>query len=260
MSSPARPTARPARDWWVIVGMTTTAISAAVSSFSGLQSLAEATGWPEPLSFLLPFTIDAYALTATRVWLSAATSSARARRFARWNAIMAIGLSLVGNAVWHLIAAEVLTVTWPIVVLVGAVPPAVLGLLSHLAVLRSQADLVPATVPRPAEPVSLPSPAIHRPLVVPSAEPARPDQDEPEDDHQDEDDPADQSRTEPSRPPVETVQEDQLRAAAREAATAYRLAHGKPITRDELRRVLRVSTERATTLLRELKESTSNYR
>jgi Protein of unknown function (DUF2637) len=128
------------RDWWVIAGMTVTACAAAVSSFSGLRSLAAATGWPDALAPLLPFTIDAYAMTATRVWLSKATGSTAARRFARWNAIGAIGLSLLGNAAWHLIAAQVLAVTWPIVVLVGAVPPAVLGLLSHLAVLRVQDD------------------------------------------------------------------------------------------------------------------------
>jgi hypothetical protein len=127
--------------------MTVTACAAAVSSFSGLRSLAAATGWPEALAPLLPLTIDAYAMTATRVWLSKVTGSAAARRFARWNAIGAIGLSLVGNAAWHLIAAKVLTVTWPIVVLVGAVPPAVLGLLSHLAVLRVQDDEDEATPP-----------------------------------------------------------------------------------------------------------------
>lgn len=202
----------PRRDWWVILGMTVTALSAAVSSFAGLRSLAVVTGWPEALSPLLPFTIDAYAMTATRVWLSGATRSARARTFARWNAIMAIGLSLVGNAVWHLIAAQVLTVSWPVVVLVGAVPPAVLGLLSHLAVLRGQVDAVPVPVNEA-------------------------NQDEPEDGSHGEDDAA-----------------DELLGAARAADAAHRVEHGKPITRDELRKVLRVSTERATVLLRGLKE------
>jgi Protein of unknown function (DUF2637) len=200
------------RDWWVVAGMTVTALSAAVSSFSGLHSLAVATGWPEALSPLLPFTIDAYAMTATRVWLSKATGSAAARRFARWNAIGAIGLSLVGNAVWHLIAAKVLTVTWPIVVLVGAVPPPVLGLLSHLAVLRGQDDEDEATSPGTELP-----------------------------EHQDS---ADAGR-------------DDLLEAARAADDAHRAQHGKPITRDELRKKLRISTERASAILRELRQSKS---
>ncbi|MEV5413531.1 DUF2637 domain-containing protein [Thermopolyspora sp. NPDC052614] len=190
--------------------MTVTAISAAVSSFSGLQSLAAATGWPEALSPLFPLTVDAYAMTATRVWLSGSTGSERARRFARWNAIMAIGLSLVGNAVWHLIAAQVLTVSWVIVVLVGAVPPAVLGLLSHLAVLRSQTE-------------------------APHVPPVEGDQDEPED-------------TTEATP-------DELLIQARHADAAHRAEHGKPITRDELRKALRVSTERASHILRELRNA-----
>lgn len=196
------------RDWWVVAGMTVTALSAAVSSFSGLHSLAAATGWPEALSPLLPFTIDAYAMTATRVWLSKATGSAAARRFARWNAIGAIGLSLVGNAAWHLIAAQVLTVTWPIVVLVGAVPPAVLGLLSHLAVLHGQDDEDEAAT-----------------LSTELSE------------HQD----------------AADAGGDDLLEVARAADDAHRAEHGKPITRDALRKQLHVSTERASQLLRNLR-------
>jgi hypothetical protein len=198
------------RDWWVILGMTVTAVAAAVSSFSGLHSLAVATGWPEALSPLLPFTIDAYAMTATRVWLSKATGSAAARRFARWNAIGAIGLSLVGNAAWHLIAAQVLTVTWPIVVLVGAVPPAVLGLLSHLAVLHGQDDEDEATPP---------GTELHE--------------------HQDE----------------AEAGGDDLLEAARAADEAHRAEHGKPITRDELRKALHVSSDRASRIMRTLRNS-----
>jgi hypothetical protein len=256
MNSPSPPPARPVRDWWVILGMTITALSAATSSFSGLQSLAEATGWPEPLSFLLPFTIDAYAMTATRVWLSSTTRSARARRFARWNAVLAIGLSLIGNALWHLIAAEVLTVTWPIVVLVGAVPPAVLGLLSHLAVLRGHGDPLPASSIRPAEPVTTPGPSAPAPRVITSSTPPHPaapkHQDRPEDGITGKDGHAE---IEP-----EPDNEDHLLVAARAADAAHRARHGKPITRDELRKALRVSTERATSLLRAIKENTSNYR
>ena len=200
------------RDWWVVAGITVTALSAAISSFSGLHSLAAATGWPKALSPLLPFTIDAYAMTATRVWLSGVTRSAHARHFARWNAIGAIGLSLVGNAAWHLIAAKVLTVSWPIVVVVGSVPPAVLGLLSHLAVLRGQDDENEATLPGTELP-----------------------------EHQD----------------AAGAGEDELFEAARAADDAHQAQHGKPITRDELRKALRVSTGRATELLRELRNITS---
>jgi hypothetical protein len=254
VTSQATPTPSSPRDWWVIGGMTITAASAAVSSFSGLQSLAVATGWPEPLSPLLPFTVDAYAMTATRVWLSGSTHSGRARSFARWNAIMAIGLSLLGNAVWHLMAAGVLEVSWPIVVLVGAVPPAVLGLLSHLAVLRGQADVVPAVELRPTDAAN----------EVPPSAPRRTEatQLRPHEDRLQAGDgkPDDQPLARPSSPHGGVTNEDGLLSAARAADAAHQAEHGKPITRDELRKMLRVSTERATVLRRQLKQSASSNR
>src|SRR5206468_5814275 len=106
MSEATRPTQR--RDWWVSAGIAVSATSAAVSSFSGLRSLAIVAGWPDTLSPLLPLTVDAFAMTATRVWLAASTGSGRARRFARWNATCAILLSVAGNGVFHLIAANLL--------------------------------------------------------------------------------------------------------------------------------------------------------
>lgn len=147
-------------------------------------------------------------MTATRVWLSKASGTVAARRFARWNAIGAIGLSLIGNAAWHLMAAKVLTVTWPIVVLVGAVPPAVLGLLSHLAVLRGQDD------EDEAAPISTGL-----------------------DERQDEAD----------------AGGDDLLEAARAADEANRTQYGKPITRDQLRKQLHVSSDRASELLRKIR-------
>lgn len=47
--------------------MAVTAGAAAVSSFTGLRSLAEATGWPAVLAPLLPLSVDVFAATATRV-------------------------------------------------------------------------------------------------------------------------------------------------------------------------------------------------
>ncbi len=129
------------RDIWVSMGIAVSAVSAGFSSFAGLRSLAEATGWAV-MAPLFALCVDAYALTAIRVWLATSTRSSHARIFAKRNAIGAILLSLAGNAVWHLIAAGLLSVTWHIVMAVGAVPPVILGLVSHLAVIRRQVDPV----------------------------------------------------------------------------------------------------------------------
>ncbi|OJF10770.1 DUF2637 domain-containing protein [Couchioplanes caeruleus] len=117
--------------------MTVAAVSAAVASFAGLRGLAHVAGWPDRLAWLLPVTIDAYAMTSTRVWLTGTVGSSRARRFARANAIGAIVTSIVGNAGYHLVAVGLVAISWPIVVLVGAVPAAVLGLTAHLHALRT---------------------------------------------------------------------------------------------------------------------------
>lgn len=212
----------PKRDGYVAAGMFVSAASAAVSSFDGLRSLALLAGWSVWMAPMLPLTVDAYAMGATRVWLANSTASDRARRFARRNAVGAILASLLGNAMYHAVAAGLIEMSWVVVVIVGGVPPVVLGLVSHLAVLRKQPDspvlrAVPKTVPR-----SSPRTARNAQDV-----PTKP-----------------QSRT-----------EDELLVAARLADTAHRAEHGKPITRDALRRQLRVGGQRATALLRRLKES-----
>ena len=209
----ARPATAGQRDWWVIVGMTVAAISAAVASFAGLRGLAEVAGWPDQLAWLLPVTIDAYAMTSARVWL--AGMSGRATGFARANAIGAIATSIVGNAGYHLVAAGLVAISWPIIVLVGAVPAAVLGLTAHLHALRT----VPA---KEVEPVAAA-----------------------------EDRPQSRTRVRTRRPKRRT--EETLLRAAREADARYRATHdGRPITRDGLRSALRIAGPKATELRRRL--------
>ena len=213
------------RDGWVMVGMAVAAASAAIASFAGLRGLAEVAGWPNRLAWLLPITIDAYAMTSTRVWLAGTPAAGRARRFARANAIGAIATSIVGNAAYHLVAAGLLTISWPIVVLVGAVPATVLGLTAHLHALRAVVD-------------SQRHPA-----------PAR--QDRPESR------PETRTRTRPRRPKPRT--DEDLMEAARQADARYRAAHdGHPITRDALRSALHIAGPKATEIRRQLAAETTD--
>lgn len=208
----------PPRDGWVMLGMFVAAASAAVASFTGLRGLALITGWPPKLAWLLPVTVDAYAMTSARVWLAASTRARRARRFARANAIGAITASIAGNATYHAVTVGLMTISPPVVVLVGAVPAAVLGFTAHLHALRTLVEL----------------------------------EDDAEDVPQDvpEDGPKPRPRSRPKRKPKPRT-EDELRTAAREADAAYRAAHaGRPITRDGLRTVLKISGDKATELRR----------
>jgi hypothetical protein len=217
--------APPSRDGLVGLGMVVSATSAALSSFDALRDLAVSTGWPMLLAPLLPLTVDAYAMTATRVWLAGSTRSARARRFARKNAVAAIFLSLCGNAVYHLIAAGLGRASWIVVVAVGAVPPLILGLVSHLAVLRSLVDPV-GTGPdaeREESGPDVPTVRTGRPAVRTEAGPGQ-------------------------------ANEDDLMTAARTADVAHQAAHGRPMSRDALRRELHIGGARATALHRRLKD------
>ena len=225
--APAETSSASERDWWVITGMTIAAASAAVASFSGLYGLAVLAGWPVRLAWLLPLTLDAYAMTSARVWLAASTRSSAARRFARANALGAISMSIAGNAAYHAVQTGLLTVSWPIVVLVGAVPAAVLGLTAHLHALRGRTE------------------------------------EERQDEVRTESGTEDRIRNrtgEPStgRPSVRTRRrpryrtEDELLTAARTADANHREQYGRPITRDGLRAALRISGGRATELRRRL--------
>ena len=213
----------PPRDLWVMAGMLIAAASAAVASFTGLRGLALITGWPPRLAWLLPVTLDAYAMTSARVWLASTTGARRARRFARTNAIGAITASIAGNATYHSVTVGLMHISPPIVVLVGAVPAAVLGFTAHLHALRT--------------------------LVEPESE---------DEVGGVEDGPRPRTRSKPKRKPSPRT-EDELRTAAREADAAYRASHGgRPITRDELRAVLKVSGSKATELRRVLAAESAN--
>lgn len=201
--------------------MTTAAVSAAVASFAGLRGLAEVAGWPERLAWLLPITIDAYAMTSARVWLAGTLGSSRTRAFARANAIGAIATSIIGNAGYHLVATGIISISWPIVVLVGAVPAAVLGLTAHLHALRTIATTEPDPVP-----------------AVPDRPPVRP-----------------RVRTRRSKRRTDGA----LLDAAREVDAQHRATHdGRPISRDGLRSALRIAGPKATELRRLLAAETSN--
>lgn len=121
-------------DAWTLLGIGVVAVAAAVLSFASLQDLGQRAGYTPGLAALLPVAIDAQAVVATRAWLAASTP-ARARRYARALALAAVGLSVVGNAGAHAMAAAATVTPWWVVVLISAVPPTALAATAHLAAL-----------------------------------------------------------------------------------------------------------------------------
>ncbi|GHF42503.1 hypothetical protein GCM10010218_24570 [Streptomyces mashuensis] len=180
------------RDWLLYVGMGAVGLAAAASSYAALQDLAVRTGWWSWLSWLLPLTVDAYAMTAVRLWLGRATRNRQARAWAKANAIGGIALSVAGNAVDHAASAGVITVSWPLIVAVSAIPPVTLGLLVHMGHLSTLpptdspvddsprgpvADTATAPQQQPvelAEAAALPALPGHPPAVDGAAKPRQP--------------------------------------------------------------------------------------
>jgi hypothetical protein len=84
----------------------------------------------------LPLGVEAYAFYALWVWLAPAGAQVptRARRFACWSSIAALGLGLFGQATYHLlVTAGVRTAPWQVVVFVSCLPVLVLGAGAALA-------------------------------------------------------------------------------------------------------------------------------
>ncbi|MGH3564463.1 MAG: DUF2637 domain-containing protein [Pseudonocardia sp.] len=245
------------RDLWAVAGMTIAATSAAVASFSGLRGLAVAAGWPAHLAWLLPVTVDAYAMTSTRLWLAGRTRHRRARRFAAANALGAIAGSVAGNAVYHAVSTGLLPVSWPIVVSVGAVPAVVLGLTAHLHALHGRPEPTDAAEP---EARSGPEPGREpgmrtAPGSGTQAGLSSTDENGPESGTGDRPGTGPGPRRRPRRPARKRPRypnEAELIDAARVADQRYRDEHGRPITRDALRAALRISGPRATELRRRL--------
>lgn len=136
---------RPVRRWPVIL----IAAPAAVSIWSGWVGLGALCGFgvvhPLPgiadgfrldTAITLPVGVEAYGAYALGVWMRPSAIPARARRFAKWSAVGALLLGMLGQVVFHLLAAgDAQAAPWPVVVLVSCLPVVVLGFgagLTHL--------------------------------------------------------------------------------------------------------------------------------
>lgn len=119
----------------VVVGLGAVAATAIVASFSTLVGLAHYVGWEGKSGWLLPVCIDALAFAAGRVWLSE-TATELARSYARKVSLTAIIISILGNALGHIVNMHSASpVKIGLAIVVGSIPPAALAAVGHLATL-----------------------------------------------------------------------------------------------------------------------------
>lgn len=117
------------------LGLGAVAVACAVVSFNALGDLGAMSAFGG-VNWMLPVVLDAGALSGSLVWLGR-WAPRPARRYARVLALALLGLSVGGNALSHGLSAEHVTPHWIVVVVVSAIPPAVLGAVVHLAVLAT---------------------------------------------------------------------------------------------------------------------------
>lgn len=155
-----RKTQRPMLDPTGIAGMVIVGVAAAVLSFSTWVHLAEAVGFSGRctifgvtlrLAWLLPIAIDCYTVTVIRVWLRSPAGSA-VLAYAKANALAAIVLSVAGQAAFHAFSAAGVKMVslWWFAIIIGGIPPALLGLVMDLYTrMKHEADTPVADVPAP---------------------------------------------------------------------------------------------------------------
>ena len=129
--------------WPLYAGMTVAGAAAVVASASTLAALARAAGWVGWTPWLLPAAVDVGGSVGGWVWLRPGAPG-RARRSGRVVALAGAVASLVGNGAGHLITTGYLLPGPTLVVIVGAIPAAVLVSLAHLAAVLAIPDDDPA--------------------------------------------------------------------------------------------------------------------
>ena len=103
--------------------------------FGVVQPLPGIVRWHLDTAITLPVGVEAYGAYALGAWLTPGTPE-RARAFARRSAVGALALGMLGQVVYHLLAAAgAARAPWPVVVLVSCLPVVTLGFgaaLTHL--------------------------------------------------------------------------------------------------------------------------------
>ena len=163
-------------------GLAVVLAAAAVLSFDALRGLALAVGISANLAWLLPVAVDAGAAVSCAVWLGR-RATADASAFAGRMTWALLAVTVLGNAAQLGMHAHAVVPPWWVAVLVGAIPPAVVGSTVHLVVLLVRGgiradeapvvlledEVAPLGLDWPQPPTNTPTADIAAPDPVPAA-------------------------------------------------------------------------------------------
>ncbi|MFE9335105.1 DUF2637 domain-containing protein [Streptomyces sp. NPDC006925] len=157
----------------LIAGAGIVAAVAMAASAATLAELGHAVGWAGWLRWALPVAVDVLALVAGVAWLAAGVAPG-ARQLGRTLTLVSVAVSVLLNAIGHLVATRYMTPGPWLVIGVSAVPPLAAALAVHLtAAITAEADAAEGDTPAPerdtapAE-VDTPVSPTPRPAAVPA--------------------------------------------------------------------------------------------
>lgn len=112
----------------IVAGAALVAAVAMAASADTLADLGRSVGWGHRLAWSLPVSVDVLALVAGLAWLAAGAG----RNLGRVLTLITVGVSVLLNAVGHLVSTGHLTTGPLLVIAVSAVPPLAAALAVHL--------------------------------------------------------------------------------------------------------------------------------
>ncbi|WP_031045807.1 DUF2637 domain-containing protein [Streptomyces sp. NRRL F-5650] len=112
----------------IIGGAALVAVVAMAASAATLAALGRAVGWGNVLSWALPVSVDVLALVAGLAWIAAGNGSSLGRVLT----LLTVAVSVLLNALGHLVSTGHLTASPYLVIGVSAVPPLAAALAVHL--------------------------------------------------------------------------------------------------------------------------------
>lgn len=152
--------------------------AAAILSFDTWVRLAQAVGFTATLNlrfahlhiaWLLPIAVDTFAYVSTKAWITGG-SNRTSTRTAALNSVAIIAVSVAGNALYHAYTAAgwVIHDSPVIVIIIGGIPPLLLGLVVHLHTMSNRTE---PQVHARTEPVTTePNPTVELHTVEPEPE------------------------------------------------------------------------------------------
>lgn len=152
----------------LIIGSGLVASVAMAASAATLADLGSRVGWVSPLHWALPVAVDVLALVAGVAWLASGVSPA-ARKLGCVLTLVSVVVSVVLNAISHLVATRYMTPGPWLVIAVSAVPPLAAALAVHLTAAITTPD--PTDPGTAAEPVRDTTPAVVVDRVSPTPRP-----------------------------------------------------------------------------------------